>query len=285
MNASRRLPSVFFIITALLTLAATVCHIVILLTAFDTSVGHYQDTPLSTVLLVIIGIAVAVNVVGAIITQKNALPKAWPANLIGDVATRMPMTLFIFVGIMALAPFAQTEGGGMIHVLLFATGILTAIYYALASSRTKKEIAGVVTVLGFAPLAWSILAVADTYLDNKIAMNSPVKIAVQLGLLSMLLLATADLRFRLGKAAPRLALAFHGFATFFCIGGGLPVLIASAVGVLNNPVYAVYAAALFSIGLYALVRSIAYVYHPVEEETPEAETVEVEDIDAPDAEA
>ena len=283
MNPSRRCPSAVLIITALFTLAATVCHTVILLTAFDTAVGHYNDTPLSTVLLAIIALAVTVAVVGAIATPKNALPTVWSANLIGDAATRVPMILFIFAGAMALAPFVNSEGGSMINVLLFASGILSAIYFALASSRTKKEIAGTVTALGFAPLVWSMLAVAETYLDNGIAMNSPVKIAVQLGFLSVMLLATAELRFRLGKAAPRLALAFHWLAAFFCIGGGFPVLIASAVGVLTNATYAVYAAAVFAMGVYALIRAVAYVYHPDEGETPAVEIADSE-IETPVAE-
>ena len=113
-----------------------------------------------------------------------------------------------------------------------------------------------------------MLAIADTYLDNTIAMNSPIKIALQLGFLTVMLLATAELRFRLGKATPRLALALHGLTAFFGIGGGLPVLIASAVGDQSSPAYAAYAAATFAMGLYAFVRTVAYVYHPVEDEIP-----------------
>ena len=103
---------------------------------------------------------------------------------------------------------------------------------------------------------------ADTYFDVYVTLNSPIKVSLQVGLLGFMLILLAELRFRVGRPLPRYSLAFLALGAYACLVGSIPLLLATAVGAVSLPRYALYAAVLAVVGLYAFYLLLHYTASP-----------------------
>ena len=83
-------------------------------------------------------------------------------------------------------------------------------------------------------LLCGLAATWETYTDPFIAINSPIKVGLQLGFLGLACMTITELRFRLGKPLPRFAAALTSIGVFCTLNGSIPVLVGTGVGTLNN---------------------------------------------------
>ena len=149
--------------------------------------------------------------------------------------------------------------------LIFALCFLTVFTTLGFGSSTKSTYLTAIT----AQRDEAIAAVADTYFDPYVTMNSPVKVAIQLGFLGLMLVLLAELRFRVGKALPRYSVAFLAIGSYACLVGSVPQLCAFAKSYFGkasvqpvSPRYALYAAILLVAGIYGLYLLLRYTAFP-----------------------
>ena len=233
-----------------LCLLGVILRTVCLLTQYDSEVGYFNKGWLSSASCALYFVALACFVAGAF-----TLPKGHVASGL----TQIPHTVAAYLLALVLAGFAvgmvmQWLGNRERTILLSmaVVAIAAAIYFVL-SARRKELISDGLAALGATPVLWGILALGETYVDPYTTINSPLKLALQMGFLGFMLLMTVELRFGLGKSSPRRAVCLHAVAAFTCLVASIPVLVGFVADVKMDTLYPLYAAVLLAVGIYALL--------------------------------
>ena len=281
MDRSRTMPRLALILTAALTLLGAALRSVCMLTQFDTEVGYFAAGALTALSDSLYFIAVAAAVVVACLIPKDTLPKAL------DIRLRLPAA---FLWGLALAAF--TAGGFFLcyagrssNLVLapLALALPASVYFFVSGDRGGLY-PDRLSLLGFLTVLWCVASVAETYTDQFTAMNSPVKVGLQLGFLGLSFIMISELRFRLGKPLPRVAVALTSIGIFTAICGGLPVLLGTGAHLLDNSLHLLYAIVLLCGGLYGLYTLFQYLWFPAEEEPTDAPAPEAPPAQTPNAE-
>ncbi len=259
MDRSRTMPRLCFLISTAITLLGTILRTVCMLTCFEASVGYYREGLLNTVCNALYAVAIVAAVIGAGLVPKGTLPTEWrirgrylPAVLLGTSLALFTVSAFFF------------RNGIRTGTLLWfplILGLLSSTYFFLSASRAGRY-PDWLSLLGFLPVIWCVAAIAETYADPYTAMNSPIKIALQMGLLGLMIMVLSELRFRLGKALPRLAVACLSIGSFTCLIAAIPVLVGTALGTLKNILQLLYAVVLLFGGAYGLYIQFRYIFSP-----------------------
>ena len=243
-------PRIHAVCTAGLCLLGVILRTVCMLTQFDAEVGYFDKGWLSFASRALYFIAIACFVAGAFALPKESVTSGLTSRTHTLAACLLAL---ILVGFAAGAVILWTGNRGKITLPLMAVvSLASAVYFILTARRGERTSDGL-AALGAAPILWGILAVGETYVDPFTTINSPLKLALQTGFLGFMLLMTAELRFRLGKASPRRAICLHAVAAFTCLVAAIPVLVGFATGVKMDSLYPLYAAALLVVGIYALL--------------------------------
>ena len=268
--------------SAVLTFVGVILRTVAMFTCFDTEAGYFNDS-LHTTLVTILSFAAALlPMILSIATPKGTLPTVWPEPK-RDLAPVLPFALFTSSGVWILWQYVSDSQDNILLLLAGGLSLVAALYDLLLISRSAGKGINVnaLAAIGYAPIFWSLLSVAETYTDQFTTMNSPIKLGLQFGFLSVALTMVAELRFRLGKSTPRAALCFHAIALYLCLTGSIPTLIALAAGILNRPIHGAYALALLGAGVYAAFRLVYYFTIPSPEITQlEATDTETHETDS-----
>ena len=301
MDQHRRYPRLCFLLISALTLAGVILRTVCMLCFFDADVGYFQRGVLPTLGNALYFAAVGVAIVCMALTPKNILPDETssaapsdqkPESETEEEPTEAPVTRIILPTelhtpgrVYAALLMGLALGCFTVATLLGAgpiTGVsgkvsqaanllgLIASFYFFCSAHKNGRYPDWLSFLGYLPVIWAITAVADTYFDVYVTMNSPVKLSVQMGLLGFMLIMLAELRFRVGKALPRYAVAFLSVGSFTCLTGSVPLLISFAGSYLNGASarlifparYALYAAVLLAAGVYGAYLLFRYITAP-----------------------
>lgn len=259
---------------------AVVCRITSLLTHFDKQI-EYFDTSLPSVLhTVLCFAAVILPVICMCCTPKDTLTVPLPSDS-RDLTALLPLAGFTFFAVMCagnLSLFSdmklRPEGSpnavstAVVILIICAVGGIAYAFGSLAGMKNRTGLAAI----GFLPIIWGIVLVAASYLDQYTAMNSPLKIGLQFGTLSVMLALTAELRCLLDKAAPRAYVVLTGIAAFFCLDNGISYTVAAAVNaVKDRPLYLYTSVLHITLGLYfaiRLVRCLLPYLHRKEETDP-----------------
>lgn len=251
-------------------LMGIILRTVAMFTVFDQEVGYF-DASLIATLLTVLSFAAALLPAGlALAAPKGQLPTVWPAPK-HNAAASLPFILMGVGGAWQLWLALSDSSSSNLLLLSGVAALLSALYYFMTMAAEK---AAAVPVLGFSPIVWALFSTAETYTDQFTTMNSPIKLGLQFGFLSVALLATAELRFRLNKPSPRTAIFIHCLALFFCLTGSVPTLAALAAGILARPIHGAYALSLLGVGLYAALRLIFYIVIPAPEVAGPEETAD-----------
>ncbi len=255
-----RAPQLCLLTTAILTLVEVVLRTVAMFTLYDTEVGYFDASAVTTLMTVLSFAGALLPIAFSVATPPNALPTEWrePRKYIAAIP---PFACFALCGAWTLY---QTVLGSFSQLLLLFSGVLAllaAFYFLLVLGRSMGSRMSNTTLaaIGYAPIFWALLSVAETYTDQFTTMNSPIKLGLQFGFLGVMLLTISELRFRLNKPLPRAALCFHAISIFFCLTGSIPTLIALGAGILKTPMHTAYALGLLGAGIYAAARLTVYV--------------------------
>ena len=255
MDRSRMTPRLYWLISAAIALVGVTLRTVCMLTAFDASVGYFNEGLLSLLTRAFYFPAVIIAVGCAVLISKNSLATELNDKSRTPAAYLLGLALAVFtVGVLLLCYKDKTNNFLTYPVVL---GVLASLYFFASAGRSGRY-TDKLSLLGFLPVIWCVAATWETYVDQFTAVNSPVKIGLQLGLLGLALILISELRFRLGKPLPRLAIAFMSIGVFCSLSGSIPVLVGTAVGVLDNILHVFYASVLLCGGLYGAITLLRF---------------------------
>ena len=266
MDQNRFMPRLCFALTAALALLGAVLRAVCMLTAFDESVGYFNKGLLPTLSAVLYFAGALLPILCAAFIPKNTLPNTLHTRLRLPAAFLWGLSLIVFAvfGTMYLLD-VKALGITPITAVRYLPVLLAlpaSLYFFLSGNRQTDRYPDWLSLVGFLPVLWCVLSVAETYTDQFTAMNSPIKIGLQLGFVGLTLILTSELRFRLGKPLPRAAVALMGIGATLALNGSIPVLVGTGARVLDNDLHMLYAVVLLCGGLYGLYVLLQYTCLP-----------------------
>lgn len=254
MDRSRIAPRLCFPAAAVLTLLGATIRTVCFLTAYDSRTGYLNPGFLTSLSTWLYFITPAVLIAVALLVPKDTLPITLRQRL------RAPSAILAALGLVAFSAvvfvhYAPAKGDMLLAPALL--GIPAALYYGISAAKNGRY-PDWLSFLGFLPVFWCVAAVADLYFDPFVTMNSPIKISLQVGLMGFMAAILGELRFRIGRPLPRVALVFFGMAGYTCLTAAIPLLMATGTRVLNHPLHLMYAIVLLTAGLYSLYLLFQY---------------------------
>lgn len=233
--------------------AAALLQEIAVLISYDQETHYFvANAPLPILANVLTAVLVVVALLSALMAPK-------------PLDTSSPFGKQIWIALPAALGFAIA---GCFFVIEFLTSrailslvsavflLFSAIHLVLSETDHKPALLGY-----FPPLACSCL-VCILYFDTSLEMNAPLKVAVQCALLPLMLYFTAELRFLIGYALPRLfsALALVSLATSsLCF---LTIPVASIMGRLENTNCLIATIAVIGINATIALRQWRYLQAP-----------------------
>ncbi len=256
------MPRLCCALSALVTLIGVVLRTICMLTCFDAEIGYFEPGILPMLSRILYVIAVAVALIGACLIPKDGvLPKKLINPHRAPFALAVGVAMALFTVILFVTSYATLfTSDGMLRTILMLFGLLGSSYFFLSVSRQGRYPDWLVAV-GFLPILWAILGVAETYTDIFVPMNSPVKVSLQMGFLGFMLLMITELRFRLGRAIPRIGFILLSISVFLTLNASIPLL--AAAGVWGHTLHTLYAFVLLVVGVYSAHTLFCYTYLPV----------------------
>ena len=264
MDKLRTMPRLCFLSTAAVTLIGTALRSVCMLTQFDAEVGYFKSGIPATLSTVFYFLAVALVIITATRVSKHSLAVTLDTRLRLPAAFLWGAALAVFtVGVFLLC-YADRKNNLLTAPMIL--GILSSLYFFISGDRSGRY-PDWLSLLGFLPVLWCVAAIGETYVDQFTAMNSPIKVGLQLGFLGLALILISELRFRLGKPLPRVAVTFMGIGGYLALCGSVPVLLGTGAMILSNKLHLFYAIVLLCGGLYGLYTLFQYTWFLAEEES------------------
>ncbi len=210
-------------------------------------------------------LAFAAAIATAIITPKDVIAARSPFGT--NLSVALPASLgFAIGGIFLAVNFIQRSS---YLALAAAVALLLSMLHTLLCEAGYR-----IKALGFFPPVACALLVCILYFDTSLEMNAPLKVAAQCALLPLMLYFTAELRYLLDRALPRLYLALALGSLALSSLCTLAVPVAVIAGFLDNA--NCLAAALVVLGvnitiLFRLKRFLTPIPSPDENETKETD--------------
>ena len=264
MDKLRTMPRLCFLSTATVTLIGTALRSVCMLTQFDAEVGYFQSGIPATLSSIFYFLAVALVIITATRVSKHSLATTLDTRLRLPAAFLWGAALAVFTVGVFLFCYADRKNNLLTAPMIL--GILSSLYFFISGDRSGRY-PDWLSLLGFLPVLWCVASVGETYVDQFTAMNSPIKVGLQLGFLGLALILISELRFRLGKPLPRVAVTFMGIGSYLALCGSVPVLLGTGAMILSNKLHLFYAIVLLCGGLYGLYTLFQYTWFPAEEES------------------
>ena len=276
MDLNRTVPRLCALTTAALTLIAVILRTVAMLTSFDAEIGYFDPSVSVTLNHALYFVTAVLLIAAACFIPRGALPRelnALPARTPLSVLVGLVLAAFTVAAFILCAPAAQEltpDPKGRLILAPILLGLPAAVYFLLSANRNGRY-SDALGLAGFLPALWCVSGIAELYFDQFVTMNSPVKVSLHLGLLGFLFITLFELRFRIGRSLPRVAVVLFGMGSFTCLNASIPLLIATGAKVLDHRMHMLYAAVLLAAGLYGLCLLFGCCYAaPAEAVTPEA---------------
>ncbi len=290
-NSLRQKALLFFSVSAGIALISIALHTVNLLCFFEASIGYYLRGAFLPILeWIVLGIAVVSLLALSIVffrKQPLAYKKRAPVWVrIGAALGAIGFgALVLSDGKSYLAALEElAENGSATGLIPILLGLGATVYFVLIALNGKNE--GLRILTGFCVILRLLSTLSNSYFDFTVPMNAPVKLTLQLGILSAILFLINELRATVASPRPSLYMFFAGIATV-CLGvSSLPSLVASYHGIFisEGEIYCYYA--LLGLFLYVTLRFLSLSLSPMREEadtealqiteqTQNAETTEI----------
>lgn len=251
--------ALFGLLTAALTLVATVLRSVALITSFDAAVGYFDASIFSTLLYIVIALAVVSAFGYALYAQarskKEQSPLPTPDVTHRTVAARIAGAAVVLV-LLALSalelPAILIGQRSILSVLRLVAPICAIPYFVLTPSRRTGWF-GVFTHVV------CILCLVTEYFDRYVVSNSPLKLSHQIAFVMAMLYLLTELFDLVGQPQPIRVRYLAPLAFFFTVTNGVSLIVAVAV---REPIlsieYLLRAMFLLTLGLYIAARTVPF---------------------------
>jgi hypothetical protein len=251
----------FFASASLLTVLLTVLHTLSLLTAYNTEVSYLDSPPLVITMCVLYAFGALWCLVLPLLLPKEtpfAKERAVPHVAFGYLAA----ILLVLSGISLLLnpPAATGIAAKTLPALAVLTLLASAFFFVDAAS--KKRLGTVRAIFGFPVLMFLLCFLFYIYFNMYVTINSPLKNALQLSILSALLFMLCQIRSAISKPMPRIAIASRLLCALFCLPTAVSHLVfgtSELCGALEETVASpLLSLPLLAIGIFALSETIFY---------------------------
>lgn len=273
-----------YFIYCMLTLAVTVVAVVLrtlnLFLFFDVEIGYYtQGSVFPTVYVILLWVAAVVFGVFAFVR-------------VGKVAPRMPLytkPLSVCAILCVLSCVWATLGMSFVNhspssapsfalsVLLPITALATELYFILFA--LKKNLHAVSVGTGFFTLLWLVIVLISSYFNVYVAMNAPLKLALQLATVGGMLLMLSEMRLLCGAPRKAFSLFSLSLSTLFLLSVSIPNIVATLAGVLPARDAASADYFFLALGIFSLLRLLSPLFSRVPETEADAPVTEESEPD------
>jgi len=260
----------FILLTAALVLAiaAAVTRTVLVLTALDPTLGHFEPSAATDILWPLLIILSVVFCAVFSIVIREELREKKPENTLPTVfaSAFAAISAAVWAGTQAFEVF-RAEGLALpfgILMLLCAVGLI--LYFITAVPNAAASAPRITACLS--AVLFCTFYLLYSYFDTSFTLNSPVKIFDQLTFIALTVFFLAECRFLFGKLRFTLYAPAALIAATLSLTSALPALvyrIAEERSLIGTDAHAFLMLAFF---LYAAARLAAAVERPRKEEAP-----------------
>ncbi len=240
-------------------IAAAILQLLALLLSFERGTNYFEmDAALPGWASACTLLAILLGAVGARLTPPEPLRAATPFS--SKTLADLPVALGAFLCGATLLTGGYGTLGSCSGLLL----LVMAAYLCLPKGASAEQNPLLTQALGFfAVIACGILC-AYYYFDTTVEMNSPIKISLQLALLSAMLYYTGELRYLLGRPLPRLYLALSAILPATAALPALFLPVGRLIGLINRNDYTAGAVLVLLLAVSAVMRSHHLLASPAE---------------------
>ena len=228
----------YFCAAAALTLLTTVLRSLALVLATDTNGYLTASHPLTVLLYISAGIALAFLLFFPLILKGSFSAAGRDVQTRGTVIGAGLCCFAYLLNFVVACPLIGTLG---IPALLWLLGILAlpigAAYFGTKLPLFKTPTVKTRAILGCVALFALACLICFTYFDIATPMNAPRKTHLHLALLSLLLYLLYELRAVVGIPMPRAHAAFSALGFYLSCSLGLSGIVGFAAGLYRTPLY------------------------------------------------
>lgn len=255
----------YYTSVAILAAILSVLHTLSLLTIYDTEVGYLNSTPLVILLriLYVLGAAWCLSIPFLLPKETPFISRYSNAH---TLLSYFAAILFILSGISILAKSLSAASlsfpttSALTPVLGIFTALASVFFFTARQDAKKSRMPH--AICGFLVLGFLFSLLFYIYFDMYVTINSPLKNAIQLSVLSALLFTLCQIRAGIGKSTPRITVASRLLCVLFCLPTAISHLFFGASNLcdpLERTVVSPFLSLpLLALGIFALSETIFY---------------------------
>lgn len=252
---------VYAISALILTFVAIVMRTLSLTLFFDSGIGYYTHD--------VLPYATNIFCVLCVVLFLSALFTVRTSDVTSD--GREHNAFLAVAGIVAVAGFAvyffiSISGYGKIEDINSVIGLVgklcviaAALYFAMNVSSAQSNKSAQV-MCGYGIIIWLVYALAVTYFDNDVQMNSPDKLTLHLALVASMIFFVCEFRAYLAQIRKGIYLSSLCAAVFFTGFVAVPDVIAQIMRAHGNYTYIRFDYVCLGIFIYCAVRLISFAF-------------------------
>lgn len=241
---------------------AVVLRTFCLLWFYDKDIGYYTKDALP-VLFVALCVLAVVFFLSAVFVVKPCGEALYGKN--GNPAIKIASALasvFFAVFFVSLVTSTSIATENVVFDLaLKISSLMSIVYFAmnLFAPHTNRVAQ---TAIGFGIVVWGVCALAITYFDIYVQLNSPEKIILHLALVSCLLFFVSEFRGFVGELKGKIYLFCAFCAAFFSATSSIPYLVTYILGKASSDKYLLYNVVLFALFVYSAASLLSFSFAP-----------------------
>lgn len=227
---SSRFTKIYAVFCTLAAIILSALRIAVSLFYTDPATGVYSRASNLPDILNVLTAALIIIAITVPLVLKNKFPLKVesPQNKQSVFFTALLAFVFLLVALFNIYEALTSHKTDIATIVISASGILSALYY-LAKIFAKKENRGVVAILAFAPIVWSLATLVAQYFDMTILISSPNRAYHQMALLALASLALAEVREIIGFDNNRLFVPAAGCAGILLSVSSLANLVCTEI--------------------------------------------------------
>ena len=249
----------YFLSSLTLTLLLTGLRTACFLTSYETNVGYLANTPTVFITRLMYILATAWCLAAPLLLPNDTTLQA-TSGIAQSICTTSAGALLLFSGIclligsLAKAPSIFSFAPVLRPILGISASLSSIFFFAGGSTSSKKKKPH--TAFGFALLIFLFALLLYSYFNMYVAINSPIKNALQLSILCAMIFTLCEIRESIGRPRLRISPAVKLLCALFCLPTAISHLIferSSLCSALEKDLLSpFFALALLSIGIFAL---------------------------------
>lgn len=275
MKSNMELPSAMRTAFAVCSALAAILQTLAVLISYDPTANYFERGAILPTLAVCLAIAgIVCGTIAARMTNTETLNDSPFSKQIA-----IPYAAIGFLLTAIVLPLNASAERMTLTLVASVFSVLAALFHILSCIPSIREKhTSVICFLGFAAIIGCILSMAYFYFDVSVEMNAPLKVAVQMGLITAMLGYVGELRYLLGQPMPRTYLTVLSWSISVGALSAIAVPIAMIAKKLPRVDYAVGGLLVLCIATTQILRMRTLLSTPSTEDTATANDADGKDL-------